>query len=81
MTTLFTILHLVVSILLIAIVLLQEGKDAGMKGISGSVADHGDSFFSKSSGRTKAAILSKLTVMLAVLFLITTLVMVFLQAQ
>lgn len=78
MSTLFTVLHIVISVLLIVVVLLQEGKDPGMKGISGSTPD-GDSFFSKNSGRTKASMFSKLTATLAVLFLITTMVLVFTQ--
>lgn len=80
MTTLFTVLHIVVAVLLVFVVLLQEGKDPGMKGISGSTPDAGDSFFSKNTGRTKAAMLSKLTATLAILFLVTTMVLVFLQA-
>ena len=76
MQNLFTVLHLIVTILLIAIVLLQEGKDPGMKGLTGSTPDMGDSFFSKNTGRTKAAFLSKMTCVLSVLFLITTIVLV-----
>ena len=76
MQTVFTVLHLIVTVLLIVIVLLQEGKDPGMRGISGSAPDMGDSFFSKNSGRTKAAFLSKMTTFLAILFLVTTLVLV-----
>ena len=76
MQTVFTVLHLIVTILLIVIVLLQEGKDPGMRGISGTAPDMGDSFFSKNSGRTKAAFLSKMTTFLAILFLVTTLVLV-----
>lgn len=76
----FTVLHIIVAVLLIVVVLLQEGKDPGLRGISGTVPDAGDSFFSKNSGRTKAAFLSKITVTLAILFLITTMVMVFINA-
>ena len=76
MTTLFTVLHLIVTVLLIVIVLLQEGKDPGMRGISGAAPEVGDSFFSKNSGRTNSAFLSRITCTLAVLFLITTLVLV-----
>lgn len=76
MQTLFTVLHLIVTVLLIVIVLLQEGKDPGMRGISGAAPEVGDSFFSKNSGRTKSAFLSRITCTLAVLFLITTLVLV-----
>lgn len=78
MRTLFTVLHLIVTVPLIVIVLLQEGKDPGMRGISGSAPDMGDSFFSKNTGRTKAAFMSKVTCALAILFLITTLVLVIL---
>lgn len=78
MTTLFTVLHIIVTVLLIVIVILQEGKDPGLKGIVGSTPDSGDSFFSKNSGRTKASFLSKVTCVLAVLFLITTLTLVIL---
>ena len=78
MHTLFTVLHLIVTVLLIVVVLLQEGKDPGMRGISGTAPDMGDSFFSKNTGRTKAAFMSKMTCALAILFLITTLVLVIL---
>ena len=78
MDTLFTVLHIVVCVLLIVMVLLQEAKDPGMKSIQGS--NPADSFFGKNSGRTKASMLSKLTTALAVLFLVTTMVLVFLQA-
>jgi len=78
MTTLFTVLHLIVTVLLIVIVLLQEGKDPGMRGISGAAPEVSDSFFSKNSGRTKSAFLSRVTCALAILFLITTLVLVIL---
>lgn len=75
MKTLFTVLHLIVTVLLIVIVLLQEGKDPGMRGISGAAPEVSDSFFSKNSGRTKSAFLSRVTCALAILFLITTLVL------
>ena len=78
MDILFTVLHIVVCVLLIFVVLLQEGKDPGMKGISGSTPDSSDSFFKKNTGRTKAAIFSKFTVVLSVLFLITTVVLLLL---
>lgn len=76
MTTLFTVLHIVVCVLLIAVVLLQEGKDPGMKGIVGSSGDS-DSFFSKNSGRTKASVFAKVTTVISILFLITTVALIF----
>ena len=77
MEIVFTILHIIICVLLVVVVLLQEGKDPGMKSISGSTPDSG-SFFGKNAGRTKAAIYSKFTVVLAVLFLITAMVLVIL---
>lgn len=80
MNTVFLILHIIVTVALIAVVLLQEGKDPGMKGIAGSSPDGGDSFFSRNSGRTKASMFSKMTTVLAILFLITTIVLCILNA-
>ena len=77
MNTLFTVVHIVVCVLLIAVVLLQEGKDPGMKGIVGSAADSGESFFSKNTRRTKQAMFARLTTVLSVLFLITTVALMF----
>ncbi len=78
MNTLFIILQIVVSLLLIFVVLAQEGKDPGMRGIQGASSDMGDSFFKKSGGTTKEAMFTKLTSTLAILFLITTLTLVIL---
>ena len=76
MVTLFKVLHIIVTVLLILVVLMQESKDPGLKSLSGSSPDMGDSFFSKNSGRTKTAFLSKVTCALSIMFLITTLVLV-----
>ena len=79
MNTVFLVLHIIVTIALVAVVLLQDGKDPGLKGISGSSPD-GDSFFSKNSGRTRASMYAKMTTALAILFLITTIVLCILNA-
>ncbi|HAL63816.1 MAG: preprotein translocase subunit SecG [Firmicutes bacterium] len=79
MNTLFMVLHIIVTVALITVVLLQEGKDPGLKGIAGSTPD-GDSFFNRNSGRTKASMFSKMTTTLAILFLITTVVLCVLNA-
>lgn len=76
MNTFFVILHLIVSVLLIIIVLAQEGKDPGMRGIQGASSDMGDSFFKRAGGTTKEKMQVQLTTTIAVLFLITTLVLV-----
>ncbi|MBR5808595.1 MAG: preprotein translocase subunit SecG [Clostridia bacterium] len=79
MNTVFLVLHIIVTVALVAVVLLQEGKDPGLKGIAGSSPD-GDSFFNRNSGRTKAAMYAKMTTTLAILFLVTTVVLCILNA-
>ena len=80
MNTLFIVLHLIVSVLLITVVLLQEGKDPGMRGIQGASSDMGDSFFKKAGGTTKEKMQMQLTTTVAILFLITTFVLVVLAS-
>ena len=69
------ILHLIVAIALIAIVLMQSGKSAGL---SGSIAGGAETFFGKNKGRTIDAILSKITAAAAIIFLVTSLLILFL---
>ena len=80
MQTLFIILQILVCVLLIFIVLVQEGKDPGMRGIQGASSDMGDSFFKKNGGSTKESMFIKMTTSVAVLFLITTLALVVLAS-
>lgn len=81
MDKIFLVLHLVIACILIFVVLAQEGKDPGMRGIQGASSDMGDSFFKKAGGTTKEAMYIKLTTTVAILFLITTLVLVVLTAS
>ncbi len=69
-------LHMIVAVALIIIVLLQHGKQAGL---SGSIAGGAETFFGKNKGRTIDAILSKLTSVAAVIFLITSLALAFVK--
>ena len=69
------ILHLIVAIALIAIVLMQSGKSAGL---SGSIAGGAETFFGKNKGKTIDAILSKITAAAAIIFLVTSLLILFL---
>lgn len=75
MNTLFIILHIIVAVLLIVTVLVQEGKDPGMRGIQGASSDMGDSFFKKAGGTTKEKMQVQLTTTISILFLITTVVL------
>lgn len=70
------ILHVVVAIALVAIVLMQSGKTAGL---SGSIAGGAETFFGKNKGKTIDAVLAKVTSAAAIIFLVTSLVIFFLN--
>lgn len=63
------IIHIIFSISIIVIVLLQSGKQAGL---SGSIAGGAETFFGKNKGRTIDAMLSKYTAFAAIAFLVTS---------
>lgn len=64
------IAHIVVSVSLIFIVILQSGRSAG---ISGEIAGGAETFFGKNKGRTIDSMLVKWTKIAAVIFIITSL--------
>ena len=67
--TLVRVIHLILSLILIAVVLLQSGK---AQGLSGAIAGGSETFFGKNKGRTIDAILSKWTSVVAIAFLATS---------
>ena len=69
------IIYIVVAVFIIAVVLFQSGKQ---QGLSGSIAGGAETFFGKSKGRTADAILSKLTSISAILFIIIAMVLLIL---
>lgn len=72
MTLFFSILVLASSLSLIISVVLQEGSDGGIGALSGGASD---SLFSKSRGKTREDMLKRVTVISAVIFMISTLVL------
>lgn len=73
------ILHVIITIFLIVVVLLQQSKQNGLSGaITGGSSD---TFFGKNRGRTMDAILAKWTAVAAILFLVTSIALFILQAQ
>lgn len=66
------IIHVILSIALIAVVLLQSGKQAGL---SGSISGGAETFFGKNKARTMDAMLSRVTTALAVLFVVISFVL------
>ena len=71
-----TIIHIVIALVLMVIVLMQSGK---AHGLSGSIAGGAETFFGKSKGRTIDAILEKCTSIVAILFLVTSIVLAFVK--
>ena len=69
MLTFVRIIHLILSLILIVVVLLQSGK---AQGLSGAIAGGSETFFGKNKGRTIDAILGKWTSVIAIAFLITS---------
>ena len=67
--TVVRVIHLILSLILIAVVLLQLGK---AQGLSGAIAGGSETFFGKNKGRTIDAILSKWTSVVAIAFLATS---------
>ena len=70
-----TILQLLCGVAIIAIVLLQSGKSAGLSGAIGGVAD---SFLAKNQAKTLDAKLARATKWFGALFLVLTLVLLIL---
>ena len=64
------ILHILLSIIIIALILLQSGKQAGL---SGAIAGASETFFGKNKSRTMDAILGRFTKICAIGFLLTSL--------
>ncbi len=78
METALIIVHLVISLILIVIVLLQQGKQAGL---SGAVAGGAETFFGKNKGRTVDAMLKKVTAVVAILFIVSSLALAYVATR
>ena len=65
--TIVIIAFLVLSVVLTIIILMQEGKDSGL---SGTLTGSADSYWAKNKGRSKDAVIKKVTVFLAVLYFV-----------
>ncbi|QSQ10452.1 putative protein-export membrane protein SecG [Koleobacter methoxysyntrophicus] len=70
MVTAIRIIHVIFSVGLIVTVLLQSGKSAGL---SGAIAGGAETFFGKKKGLD--SLLSKLTSMFAIMFIVTSVVL------
>ncbi len=66
-----SIIYFIVALVLVAIVMLQSGKSAGL---SGAIAGGADTFLSKNKAKTADAKLARLTKWVAIGFMVLTLV-------
>lgn len=66
-----TVIFLIICIALTAIVLMQEGKQAGLGAISGAA----ESYWGKNRGRSMEGTLEKITKVLAVLFIVIAVIL------
>ena len=73
-----SIIMVLLAIFLIAVVLLQSGKTAGL---SGAIAGGADTFLSKNKAKSWDAKLAKATKWVAIAFLVTSLVLALLSAS
>ena len=64
--TILTVVFILISIVLTVIVLMQEGKSAGLGTISGAA----DTYWGKNKGRSREGVMVKITRVLVVLFLV-----------
>lgn len=70
-----TIVYILVCVCLTVIVLMQEGKDAGLSAITGGASGGTDTYWSKNKGRSAEGALKKGTTALAVLFILLSIVL------
>lgn len=66
-----TVLFIIVCVALTGLVLLQEGKSAGLGAISGAA----ESYWGKNKGRSMEGMLVKLTKVAAILFIVLAVVL------
>lgn len=69
--TVLTVVFIIISIALTVIILLQEGKSAGLGAISGAA----DTYWGKNKGRSMEGALVKITKALAVGFIVLAIVL------
>ena len=77
MKTAVTVIQVLCGLFLIAVVLLQSGKSAGL---SGAIAGGADTFLSKNKAKTMDAKLAKATKWVAILWVILTLALCVIQS-
>ena len=70
--TALTVFYIIICIAIVIIVLMQEGKSAGLSGTINGVAD---TYWGKNKGRSIEGALSKITAVLSGLFIIISILL------
>ena len=70
METLLTVLYIIDCLALIIIVLMQQGKSAGL---TGTISGAAETYWGKNKGRSLEGKLEKVTVFLAIMFIVLSL--------
>ena len=78
MNLVITVIQVLCSLVLVAIVMLQSGKSAG---IAGAIGGGMDTFLSKNKAKSWDAKLARWTKWVAIAFMIITLVLVLIQGK
>ena len=68
----FSIIYFIVALALIAVVMLQSGKSAGL---SGAIGGGADTFLSKNKAKSADARLARMTKWVAIAFMLLTMVL------
>ena len=76
MQVVFMIIQVIASLILIASILLQSGKSAGL---SGTISGGAEQLWGKQKGRGYEGLLSRITTIGAALFIATSIILVYLQ--
>ena len=71
LNTILTIVFIILSIVFTVIILMQEGKSAGL----GAIAGAADTYWGKNKGRSMEGMLVKLTRIFVILFLVIAMVL------
>ncbi len=66
------IVYIITCIALTVIVLMQEGKQAGL---TGAISGGSDTYWGRNKGRSREGVLEKVTTVLAVLFILLSLIL------
>ena len=69
--TILTILFIIISLVITVVILMQEGKTAGLGAISGAA----DTYWGKNKGRSMEGLLVKITRVCVILFLVLAVVL------